>query len=61
MPTCFGEIRQVILKHLGNRYDSTFANHWEFVRTILGVSWLPLLVGSVEKFMAARPAQRPDP
>jgi hypothetical protein len=32
MPTCFGEARKVILKHLGNRYHRTFANHWEFVR-----------------------------
>jgi hypothetical protein len=32
MPTCFAEARQVVLKHLGNRYGRTFANHWEFVR-----------------------------
>jgi tRNA A-37 threonylcarbamoyl transferase component Bud32 len=32
MPTCFGPARQVVLKHLGNRYHRTFANHWEFVR-----------------------------
>jgi hypothetical protein len=32
MPTCFGEARKVVLKHLGNRYRRTFANHWEFVR-----------------------------
>lgn len=32
MPTCFGEARKVVLKHLGNRYDRVFANHWEFVR-----------------------------
>jgi tRNA A-37 threonylcarbamoyl transferase component Bud32 len=32
MPTCFGENRQIILKHLGNRYGRRFANHWEFVR-----------------------------
>jgi hypothetical protein len=32
MPTCFGEARKVVLKHLGNRYGRTFANHWEFVR-----------------------------
>jgi hypothetical protein len=32
MPTCFGEARQVVLKHLGNRYGRGFANHWEFVR-----------------------------
>jgi hypothetical protein len=31
-PTCFGAARQVVLKHLGNRYGRTFANHWEFVR-----------------------------
>jgi tRNA A-37 threonylcarbamoyl transferase component Bud32 len=31
-PTCFGRARQVVLKHLGNRYGRTFANHWEFVR-----------------------------
>jgi hypothetical protein len=31
-PTCFGEARKVVLKHLGNRYGRTFANHWEFVR-----------------------------
>jgi hypothetical protein len=31
-PTCFGEARWVVLKHLGNRYGRTFANHWEFVR-----------------------------
>jgi tRNA A-37 threonylcarbamoyl transferase component Bud32 len=32
MPTCFGKARKVVLKHLGNRYGHTFANHWEFVR-----------------------------
>jgi hypothetical protein len=32
MPTCFGPAREVVLKHLGNRYGRTFANHWEFVR-----------------------------
>jgi hypothetical protein len=32
MPTCFGKARQVVLKHLGNRYGRRFANHWEFVR-----------------------------
>jgi hypothetical protein len=31
MPTCFGEEREVVLKHLGNRYGRVFANHWEFV------------------------------
>jgi hypothetical protein len=32
MPTCFGDVRKVVLKHLGHRYGRTFANHWEFVR-----------------------------
>jgi hypothetical protein len=32
MPTCLGTERQVILKHLGNRYGRTFADHWQFVR-----------------------------
>jgi hypothetical protein len=32
MPTCFGENRQIVLRHLGNRYGRTFADHWEFVR-----------------------------
>jgi predicted Ser/Thr protein kinase len=32
MPTCFGKVRHVVLKHLGNRYGRRFANHWEFVR-----------------------------
>jgi hypothetical protein len=32
MPTCFGRARQVVLKHLGNRYGRSFANQWEFVR-----------------------------
>jgi hypothetical protein len=36
MPTCFGEVRKVVLKHLGNRYGRTFANHWEFVRFAQG-------------------------
>jgi hypothetical protein len=31
MPTCLGADRQVVLKHLGNRYGRTFADHWEFV------------------------------
>ena len=31
MPTCWGEARRVVLKHLGSRYGRTFANHWEFV------------------------------
>jgi serine/threonine protein kinase len=32
MPTCFGGARKIVLKHLGNRYGRTFANHWDFVR-----------------------------
>jgi hypothetical protein len=32
MPTCWGKARRVVLKHLGNRYGRTFANHWQFVR-----------------------------
>jgi hypothetical protein len=32
MPTCRGEARKVVLKHLGNRYGRRFANHWEFAR-----------------------------
>jgi hypothetical protein len=32
MPTCFGKARQVVLKHLGNRYHRPFATHWDFVR-----------------------------
>jgi hypothetical protein len=32
MPTCRGKDRQIVLRHLGNRYGRTFANHWEFVR-----------------------------
>jgi serine/threonine protein kinase len=32
MPTCWGEARQVVLKHLGNCYGRRFATHWEFVR-----------------------------
>jgi hypothetical protein len=31
-PTCFGEARKVVLRHLGNRYGRCFANHGEFVR-----------------------------
>jgi hypothetical protein len=31
-PTCYGAARQVVLKHLGNRYGRSFATHWEFVR-----------------------------
>jgi serine/threonine protein kinase len=31
MPTCYGELRKVILKHLGNRYGRVFRDHWEFV------------------------------
>jgi hypothetical protein len=32
MPTCIGDARRVVLKHLGNRYGRRFATHWEFVR-----------------------------
>ncbi|MFO0811553.1 MAG: serine/threonine-protein kinase [Gemmataceae bacterium] len=32
MPTCYGEARKVVLKHLGNRYGRRFADHWAFVR-----------------------------
>jgi len=32
MPTCFGEGRQIVLDHLGNRYGRRFFNHWDFVR-----------------------------
>ncbi len=32
MPTCFGAMRRVVLKHLSNRYGRRFANHWAFVR-----------------------------
>jgi hypothetical protein len=31
-PTCIGPARQVVLKHLGQRYGRSFTNHWEFVR-----------------------------
>src|SRR5581483_10968698 len=31
MPTCYGEVRKVVLQHLGNRYGRRFADHWEFV------------------------------
>jgi hypothetical protein len=31
LKTCYDEARKVVLKHLGNRYGRTFANHWEFV------------------------------
>jgi serine/threonine protein kinase len=31
MPTCYGEARKVVLKHLGNRYRREFRDHWEFV------------------------------
>jgi hypothetical protein len=32
MPTCLGEVRGVILKHLGNRYGRRFGTPWDFVR-----------------------------
>jgi hypothetical protein len=32
MPTWWGQARQLVLKHLGNRYGRRFATHWEFVR-----------------------------
>jgi hypothetical protein len=32
MPTCVGEVRRVILNHLGNRYGRPFETHWDFVR-----------------------------
>jgi hypothetical protein len=32
MPTRCGRHREVVRKHLVNRYGRTFANHWEFVR-----------------------------
>jgi hypothetical protein len=32
MPTCVGEIRRVVLNHLGNRYGRRFDTHWDFVR-----------------------------
>jgi hypothetical protein len=32
MPTCFGQVRQVILNQLGNRYGRRFDTHWDFVR-----------------------------
>ena len=31
MPTRYGEVRKVILKHLGHRFGCRFADHWEFV------------------------------
>jgi hypothetical protein len=31
MPICYGDFRQVVLRHLGNRYGRRFADHWEFV------------------------------
>jgi hypothetical protein len=31
-PTCVGDVRKVILKHLGNRYRQRFDTHWDFVR-----------------------------
>jgi hypothetical protein len=32
MPTCFGNVRRVILDQLGNRYGRRFDTHWDFVR-----------------------------
>jgi hypothetical protein len=32
MPTCIGEVRRIILDHLGNRHQRRFADVWEFVR-----------------------------
>jgi hypothetical protein len=32
MPTCVGDVRRVILGHLGNRYRRRFDTHWDFVR-----------------------------
>jgi hypothetical protein len=31
-PTCVGEVRQIILRLLGNRYGRRFETHWDFVR-----------------------------
>jgi tRNA A-37 threonylcarbamoyl transferase component Bud32 len=31
-PTCVGDVRKVVLTHLGNRYGRHFADHWQFVR-----------------------------
>jgi hypothetical protein len=31
MPTCVGEVRRVVLDHLGNRYRRPFADAWEFM------------------------------
>ena len=31
-PTCVGQVRRVILTHLGNRYRRHFSTHWDFVR-----------------------------
>jgi hypothetical protein len=32
MPTCIGEVRRIILNHLGTRYRRIFADQWDFVR-----------------------------
>jgi uncharacterized protein (DUF2267 family) len=32
MPTCIGDVRKVVLKHLSNRYGRPFPDHWAFVR-----------------------------
>jgi hypothetical protein len=32
MPTCVGEVRRVVLAHLGHRYGRRFATHWQFIR-----------------------------
>jgi predicted Ser/Thr protein kinase len=52
MPTCFGEVRRVVLDHLGDRYGRLFVNHWAFVRfaqdQYLGLDFIT-------------PPRRPDP
>jgi hypothetical protein len=32
MPSCVGELRRLMLDHLGNRYGRRFDTHWDFVR-----------------------------
>ncbi len=32
LPTCVGQVRHLVLDHLGNRYRRRFADQWEFVR-----------------------------
>jgi len=53
-----GEVRKVILKHLGHRFGRRFADHWEFVAYARSHDLKLDLTTPPVRYRAAEPAAR---